>query len=477
MLIICLITAFLVLLTIYFDLQKKICLTHKSFMSIFLIVAPHSLLLIYTFIEYGAKQKIPFVFQLMLIIEIALFTLYVWLKLHIIPYKDKEPSGLRLTILLGGRTLILYSLFAGAMQIVLYSIIWSVFDKVPNHIFVIDGILTLLFILFLLANGFIRIILTARRLNILKRILVLSFIFVPIINIILLLYMCHLAKIEYDHECYKVMVNAQRSTSSVCQTKYPIILLHGVGFRDFKYLNYWGRIPKELIKNGATIYYGHQEAWGTIEDNAHQIKDKILEIISTTECEKVNIIAHSKGGLDARYMISKLDMAPYIASLTTMNSPHHGSKGIDILLHIPEGMYRFITKVINAYFRFIGDKNPDAYTAGKQFSTQSIKLFNEEIEDAENVYYQSYTSIMKYSFSHLLLALPYLIIKGIEGENDGLVSVDSSKWGEFKGVIKNRYYRGISHGDIIDLTRQDYKGFDVKETYIQIVSELKDKGY
>ncbi len=70
-----------------------------------------------------------------------------------------------------------------------------------------------------------------------------------------------------------------------------------------------------------------------------------------------------------------------------------------------------------------------------------------------------------------------MFVKLTEGNNDGLVSVNSAKWGEFKGTLKNKYFRGISHGDIIDLRRDDYKQFDVIEKYVEIVSELKNKGY
>ena len=69
------------------------------------------------------------------------------------------------------------------------------------------------------------------------------------------------------------------------------------------------------------------------------------------------------------------------------------------------------------------------------------------------------------------------MIKPLEGENDGLVSVESAKWGEFKGVFSNARTRGISHGDIIDLKREDYKSFDVLETYVRIVKELKENGF
>ena len=69
------------------------------------------------------------------------------------------------------------------------------------------------------------------------------------------------------------------------------------------------------------------------------------------------------------------------------------------------------------------------------------------------------------------------MIRPLEGDNDGLVSTYSAKWGEFKGIFANQRMRGISHGDMIDLKRQDYKGFDVAEAYVQIAAELKEKGF
>src|SRR5436190_277798 len=48
------------------------------------------------------------------------------------------------------------------------------------------------------------------------------------------------------------------------------------------------------------------------------------------DCDgKVIIIAHSMGGLDARYMISRLGMADRVAALVTLSTPHHGSPYAD----------------------------------------------------------------------------------------------------------------------------------------------------
>jgi len=67
-------------------------------------------------------------------------------------------------------------------------------------------------------------------------------------------------------------INVKEVSSMNCATKYPIMLIHGTGFRDRKYFNYWGRIPKALEEQGATLFYGHQDSWGSIEYNADVLK-------------------------------------------------------------------------------------------------------------------------------------------------------------------------------------------------------------
>lgn len=73
--------------------------------------------------------------------------------------------------------------------------------------------------------------------------------------------------------------------------------------------------------------------------------------------------------------------------------------------------------------------------------------------------------------------LDYWILKALDAPNDGLVTVESARWTGFRGVVTNSYMRGISHGDMIDLTREDYRGFDVMEFYVHLVEELKEKGF
>ena len=480
MFIVCLFVGIAVFGCIYLDVRKKINLLHKGIMSLFLIVVPHISLIIYFFDQYTTQKKISKVWQGVIIFQIIIFIIYLWGKVNLFPRSKKQIVKHRLRILLGGRFLVFCGLYTVFIQSIICSYVYSNVIQsfeISNNLFIADIITTILFILTLIVNGMLRIICTSRRLNVIKRIIVAWMVFVPIVNIFIVIYVCNVAMDEYEHECYKVNIEKTRVDSEICKTKYPFVLIHGVGFRDFKYINYWGRIPKELIRQGATVYYGNQEAFGTVEYNAKDIKEKILDVVKETGCEKVNIIAHSKGGLDARYMVSELEMGDYVASITMMSSPHNGVKFVDIACHIPEVIYKGIAKAFNKYFKLIGDKNPDFYTATRQFSTHNSKNFNEKVKDVVGVYYQSYATVMSNLFSDYILTIPYVLVKLTEGDNDGLVSIESAKWGEFRGILENKHYRGISHGDIIDLRRDDYKAFDVIEKYVEIVSELKEKGY
>ena len=263
-----------------------------------------------------------------------------------------------------------------------------------------------------------------------------------------------------------------------CETKYPIILVHGTGLRDDKPLNnYWGRIPKALIKNGAKVFYGKQDAWGTIENNAKSLKENITKILEETKSEKVNIIAHSKGGLESRYMISSLEMEKYVASLTTISTPHYGSKTMDIIYKIPSQIISFIGIFVDLFYRLLGDKNPSFKKTMYQFTTKEAAKFNEKNKNSQIVFYQSYSSKMKNIFSDIIFGLTFILVKYIEGENDGLVTTSSAIWGRNKGVITNVRNRGISHADSVDFMRMNLSGFDIRNIYIGIVNELKINGY
>jgi len=157
-------------------------------------------------------------------------------------------------------------------------------------------------------------------------------------------------------------------------------------------LNYWGLIPDHLKQHGCDIYTAHQEAFISIPDNALKLKFRILDILEKTKKDKINIIGHSKGGLEARYVASRLGMDEHISSITTLGSPHRGTHLADIILgRLP--LPKFATaRLVNLYATLMGDKRPDSLRAVVQVTTQGMNQFNEEVPDSSKVYYQSYAS-------------------------------------------------------------------------------------
>lgn len=440
-----------------------------------------NIVLILGWMDMGlGKAGMSWPVRVMLLSIPACFAAGGFLWILFLPVFDREKTGFRVRMMIGGRRSIYCGLYGMAVQVLIFLLVYfhpAGAWQPGKGLLIGNAILAILGIFLLLAAGTLRIFFTSRRLSIGRRLLMLCTMWIPLVNLAVLLYACRLVYEEYDFEREKVLRGRLRSDTQICKTRYPLLLVHGIGFRDLRYFNYWGRIPRELMRNGAVIYYGNQEALGTIAYNGEDIRSRILKIREETGAEKVNIIAHSKGGLDARYAITHLGMAPYVASLTTMSTPHRGCRFVDYACRLPEGLYRFVARCFDRTFSRFGDRNPDFYTATHQFSTTESARFNEETPDCPQVYYQSFASRMKYPWSHLLLGIPWCMIWPLEGENDGLVSTDSARWGEFRGVFRNQRMRGISHGDMIDLKRQDYKGFDVVEAYVQIVAELREKGY
>ena len=266
-----------------------------------------------------------------------------------------------------------------------------------------------------------------------------------------------------------------------CATRFPILLVHGTGFRDWKRLCYWGRVPEALRREGAEVFYGGQDGWATVEENAKVLARRVDEVLAETGCEKLHLIAHSKGGLDARYLASTLGYGEKLASLTTVSTPHHGSRTMDALYRMPKWLFRAGAFFVNAFYRLAGDKNPDFYTVCRQFTTAWAEEFNRNNPDVTGVLYRSYAGAMAGWRSDVFMWWENLIIGRVEGENDGLVTVESARWTNFGGVWRGAGRRGLSHMDEVDFRRRALKRggevMDPVDCYVALVSELRELGF
>ncbi|MDR1711485.1 MAG: hypothetical protein LBR58_06495 [Propionibacteriaceae bacterium] len=283
---------------------------------------------------------------------------------------------------------------------------------------------------------------------------------------------------EYEVERAKEKRDAARAAQRVCATRYPLLLVHGIFFRDWEAFGYWGRIPAALERNGARVYYGQQQSSMSVPDSGAEVAAAIRRVLAETGADKVNIIAHSKGGLDSRWAISNCAMAPHVASLTTINTPHRGCNFARVLLErIPSAATNAIGDSYDALFSKLGDEDPDFLAGVVDLTDTECAKLNAQMPDVPGVLYQSVGSKMAGRFAALFpLNLGYSIIEPMDGDNDGLVAVSSMAWGECLPLIQPAGSQGISHADMVDMLRKDVPGFDVCEYYVQLVASLKARG-
>lgn len=327
-------------------------------------------------------------------------------------------------------------------------------------------------------NGIISVYCSSVQLGLKLRVIGILCGMIPIANIIALVNIIRVCLSEVRFESELIHRNKDRASEQLCRTKYPILLVHGVFFRDRELLNYWGRIPGYLEENGAKIFYGNHQSALAIPDSARELTERIQEIIRRTGCEKVNVIAHSKGGLDTLYAIEHYGCGRYIASLTTVNTPHRGCEFADYLLdRIPEPIQKRVANAYNSAARKLGDKSPDFMAAVRNLTASSCKDMFGAMKQPENIFCQSVGSVIKHmSYGKFPTNVAHGLICHFEGQNDGLVSERSFKWSDNYTLLTVEGERGISHGDVIDLNRENIPGFDVREFYVQLVSDLKNRG-
>ena len=413
-------------------------------------------------------------------LPLILLTLFIFINIKPSFYNSSYLEK-RLVYCANGAELLI--IFLSSLTVTLIAFPYIYFNYLSGHgsIFwftILSGIIALAIVFW---NGIIRVYLTSVQLGIRYRILgiILGWIFPA--NLIMLGIIIHTIINEVKFENDKIILNRSRINESICKTKYPIVMVHGVFFRDYEagFLNYWGRIPDELTQNGATIFYGCQQSADSVANCGAELAEQIKKIIATTNYEKVNIIAHSKGGLDSRYAIAKYGLEDMVASLTTINTPHRGCEFADYLLDkIPENVQNTVATTYNASLKKLGDHNPDFLKAVYDLTHNSCTQMNNEIIDSPKVFYQSIGSHMKKaSGGRFPLNYSFHLVKYFDGPNDGLVGEDSFEWGSNYKYLEPSGNRGISHGDMIDLNRENFDGFDVREFYVQLIKDLKDRGF
>ncbi|MEG0416130.1 MAG: triacylglycerol lipase [Erysipelothrix sp.] len=444
---------------LYKDRIRRIIL---AFLQVLFIMAPLFIA------NYTSGFELSFIFFSALVMFLLVFAVYPhqnFIRKHLtLLYKGNESLKIFvISLILVVPSYICYILLIEPdFTTILLSILW---------VFVLESLI--------FWNGMIRVYISSVQLGLKTRVLAIVYGWIPIFNIWYLTKIISMVTEELDFESQKDYLGDNDVYSQECATKYPILLVHGIFFRDIKYLNYWGRVPRYLEQRGAKIYYGEQESSQSVEVCGKQLAQRIKNIVDSTGCEKVNIIAHSKGGLDARYAISNFGIENYVASLSTINTPHNGCIFANYLLgKAPRRTVNHISKMYNNTFKLMGDDNPDFLAGVTDLTDESCKHLNKMMENSETVFYQSFASYTTSSRSGKFpLNITYPIVKHFDGRNDGLVSVESASFFNTNTIVAPVGNRGITHADIIDLNKENIPGFDVRKFYSDILNDLKRRGF
>lgn len=257
-----------------------------------------------------------------------------------------------------------------------------------------------------------------------------------------------------------------RKMLSIPQLRSPIILTHGfLGFDTLRLgplvlARYWPRIPEVLRQAGNRVFVAKVNPIGSVAQRAAQLK---AFIDKHSPNEPVHIFGHSMGGLDSRYMISRLQMEHRVLSLTTIGTPHRGSSFADWVM-------RRLEPMVGPVFEFLNISR----CAILDLTTERCAKFNQEVLDSPKVRYFSVAGeFLASSLSTWKLSAN--VVEREEGTNDGVVSVQSATYGEdclqwdgdHLSLVNSHSIWARIRGTATDRIPQ----------YTSLISRLKDEGF
>ncbi len=245
-----------------------------------------------------------------------------------------------------------------------------------------------------------------------------------------------------------------RPARRAARLRHPVVLAHGLlGFDEIRIgrarHGYFRGVSERLEKDGCVVHACRVAKTASIAARAAELSAFVREI----PARRVNLVAHSMGGLDARYALAQLGLADKVASLVTVGTPHLGTPLADLARR---------ARVWSTLGR-LGVRT-DAF---RDLTTERMTEFNRAVQDVRGVMYASVVGAPPNGREVSPILLPtWVWLDGEAGANDGMVPAHSQRWGEVVREI------GADHLAQIGWSR----AFDAGELYAELVRELRGRG-
>jgi len=231
-------------------------------------------------------------------------------------------------------------------------------------------------------------------------------------------------------------------------------------------LSYFRRIDRGILQRGHPLIVTRVHPTAGVATRARQLKETILRQLDILgrPLDRVLVIAHSLGGLDARYMISKLGMDERVCALLTVTTPHRGSPYADwCLRHLGQRLRGLrLMHALGLDVQALGD-----------LTTESCRRFNADVLDSPNLRYFSVSASRPRHRVPPFAAHSHKVIFDAEGDNDSLVSVRSSTWAHHLGVWPADHWHTINHRPVIEVKNPTG---DITPYYLQALDRIAEAG-
>ncbi len=105
---------------------------------------------------------------------------------------------------------------------------------------------------------------------------------------------------------------------------YPVLLVHGYAVDATIWKKWEDMLRKDGIQFFTVTFKNSDDKCGSAEQHATELEKMVQDIKGQSGAQKINIVGHSKGGLDARVFLDNTDTKD-VSNLIMIGTPNAGS--------------------------------------------------------------------------------------------------------------------------------------------------------